>query len=80
MALDSKKWENITGLHVAASYLDSSLKGFSFVKDTGKRRNLSEQATDIVKQNDMTAAKIYVYPTKELEDSDVEALRMMSRK
>ena len=36
--------------------------------------NLSEQAADIVKQNVMTAVKIHVYPTKELEDGDVEVL------
>ena len=74
MALDSKMWEDISALHVAASYLDPSLKGFSFVKDTGERRNLSEQAADIVKKNAMVAAKIHVHPAKELEDSDVEVL------
>ena len=32
-ALDTKMWEDITALHVATSYLDPSLKGFSFVRD-----------------------------------------------
>ena len=50
MALDSKMWEDISALHVAASYLDPSLKGFLFVKDTGEQCNLSEQAADIVKK------------------------------
>ena len=65
---------DITGLHIVASYLDPSLKGFSFVKDTREQHNLSEQAADIIKENAMIAANIHVYPTKELEDSDVEAL------
>ena len=73
-ALDSKMWEDITALHIAASYLDPSLKGFLFVKDTGEQHNLSEQAADIVKKNAMTATKIHVYSTKKLEDSDVEVL------
>ena len=67
-------WEDITGLHVAASYIDPSLKGFTFVKDTVERRNLLDQAADVIKQNAMTAAKLHVYPTKEAEDSDVEVL------
>ena len=71
--VDSKMWEDITGLHIAASYLDPSLKGFSFVKDTDQRCNLSEQVANIVKENVMIAAKNHVYPTKELEDSNVEA-------
>ena len=74
MALDSKIWEDISALHIAASCLDPSLKGFSFVKDTGERHNLPEHAADIVKKNTMVAAKIHVYPTKELEASDVEVL------
>ena len=73
-ALDSKMWEDITALHLAASYLDPSLKGLSFIKDTGEQHNLSEQAADIVKQNAMTAAKVHMYPANELEDSDVEVL------
>ena len=36
-ALDSEMWEDFIALHVAASYLDTSRKGFSFVKDTGER-------------------------------------------
>ena len=64
-ALDSKMWQDITGLHVATSYLDPSLKGFVFVKDTVKRHNLTEQAGDILKENAISIAKIHVYPEKE---------------
>jgi len=74
IALDTKMWDDITALHVAASYLGPSLKGLSFVKDTNEWRSLLEQEADIVKKNAMTAAKVFVYPTKELEDSDVESL------
>ena len=73
-ALDTKLWEDITALHVATSYLDPSLKGFSFVRDAEERRSLSEQAASIVKENAMAIAKAHVYPPKEPEDSDVEAL------
>ena len=67
-------WEDISALHFAASYLDPSLKRYLFVKDTGERRNLSEQVADIVKENVMIVAKIHVHPTKELEDGYVEVL------
>ena len=73
-ALDTKFWEDITALHVATSYLDPSLKGFSFVRDAEERHSLSEQAACIIKQNAMAVAKAHVYPPKEPEDSDVEAL------
>ena len=36
--LDTKMWEDITALHVAASYLDAFLKGFSFPRDTEYQR------------------------------------------
>ena len=66
-------WEDITALHVGASYLDPSLKGFSFVRDTEERRSLSEQAAAIVEENAMiTVAQ--VYPPKGSNDSDVESL------
>jgi len=32
-ALDTKMWDDINALHVAASYLDPSFKGFSFARD-----------------------------------------------
>ena len=70
-ALDS---EDITGLHDGASYLDPSLKGFSFVKDAVEWCNLSEQAADGVKHHAMEVAKVHVYPIKEPGDSDVEVL------
>ena len=73
-ALDTKLWDDITALHVAATYLDPSLKTFSFVRDTKERRSLSEQAVSIVKENAMSIAKELVYPQKESEDSDVEAM------
>jgi len=34
MALDSKMWKNIVALHVAATWLDPTLKSFSFVNDS----------------------------------------------
>ena len=70
-ALDTKMWDDITALHVAAAYLDPSLKTFSFVRDAKERRSLSEQA---VSMNAMSIAKELVYPQKESEDSDVEAM------
>ena len=73
-------WEDITALHIAASYLDPSLKGFSFAKDTGEWQNLTEQEADIVKKNAMTAVKFHVYPTKVLEDRDVEVLENNGQK
>ena len=51
MALDTKIQDDITALHVAASYLHLSLnKGFSFVKDADEWCSLSEQAVDIAKR------------------------------
>ena len=49
--LDTKMWEDIIALHVAASYLDPSLKGFSFVRDAEERCSLSEQAAVIAEEN-----------------------------
>ena len=50
-ALDGKMWVDINALHVAASYLDPSLKSFSFVKDTRERKNLLEQAVQAIREN-----------------------------
>ena len=44
------------------------------MKDAVERRNLTEQAGDIVKENAMSIAKIHVYPEKEFEASDVELI------
>jgi len=65
--------EDITALHVAASYLDPSLKGFSFVRDTEEQRSLSEQAAAIVEENAMTAVA-QVYPPKGSNDSNAKSL------
>ena len=43
-------------MNVATSYLDPSLKGFVFVKDTVERRDSTEQTADIVKENAMSVA------------------------
>ena len=73
--------EDITTLHIAASYLDPSLKGFSFAKDTGEWQNLTEQEADIVKKNAITAVKFHVYPTKVyLRIVMLRYLRIMGRK
>lgn len=37
--LDEKLWPDISALHVTASWLDPTLKSFSFVKDIGERDN-----------------------------------------
>jgi len=46
-------WTYVTALHIAASYLDPSLKSFSFVKDGKEWRNLLEQATQAAWKNAM---------------------------
>jgi len=69
-------WDGINALHVPDSYLDPSLKGFTFLRDAKERRSLLEQAVSIVKENTMPIAKELIYPPppKESEDSDVEVL------
>ena len=69
-ALDGKMWVDINALHVAASYLDPSLKSFSFVKGTRERKNLLEQAVQVVRENAVSCDGILV--TDESEDSDIE--------
>ena len=44
LTLDRKMWKDITAVHVAASYLDPSLKIFSFINNTKEWKNLLEQA------------------------------------
>ena len=76
MALDEKMWMDITTLHVAASYLDPSLKSFSFVKDGKERRNLLEQAVQAARENAMHSNGILVSDdsdTSDLEDMTVTA-------
>ena len=68
-ALDGKLWVDMNALHVAASYLDSSLKSFSFVKNIRERKNLLEQAVQ-VRENAVSYAGILV--TDKSEDSDTE--------
>ena len=78
MALDEKMWMDITALHVAASYLDPSLKSFSFVKDGKELRNLLKQAVQAARENAMHFNGILVSDdsdTSDLEDmtaSDLE--------
>jgi len=62
-------WMDITALHVAASYLDPSLKSFSFVKD-GKQRNLLEQVTQAARENGIHFNGILV--SDESDTSDLE--------
>ena len=69
-ALDGKMWVDINALHVAASYLDPSLKSFSFVKNTRERKNLLEQAVQAIRENAVSYAGILV--TDESGDSDIE--------
>jgi len=61
---------DITALHVAASYLDPSLKSFSFVKDGKERRNLLEQATQAARENLIHFNGILV--SDESDTSDLE--------
>ena len=69
-ALDGKMWVDINALHVAASYLDPSLKSFSFVKDTKEQKNLLEQAVQAIREIAVSYAGILV--TDESGDSDIE--------
>ena len=59
----------ITALHVAASYLDPSLKSFSFVKDAAERKNLLEQAVQTAKEN---ALSCILVTDDQSGDSDIE--------
>ena len=62
--------EDLNPLHVAASYLDPSLKSFSFVKNTREWKNLLEQAVQAIRENAVSYAGILV--TDKSEDSDTE--------
>ena len=69
-ALDEKMWVDVTAIHVAASYLDPSLKSFSIVKDAREWKNLLEQAEQAARENAMSYAGILV--TDDSEGSDIE--------
>ena len=58
-------WVDITALHVGASYLDPSLKTFSFVKDTRERKNLLQQTVKAARENALSC----IFVTDESEYS-----------
>ena len=51
-------WIDITALHVAESYLDSSLKIFSFVNNTKEWKNLLEQAVKATRENALSCISV----------------------
>ena len=67
-AISSVTVGQITALHVGASYLDSSLKIFSFVKDTKEKKNLLQQAIKATRENALSC----IFVSDESEDSDIE--------
>jgi len=72
-ALDTKMWDNINALHVVASYLDPSFKGFSFARDA-KEIVYQNKLLVLLKRIPCLLQKNWFIPQKESEDSDVEAL------
>ena len=59
-----------TAIHVATSYLDPSLKSFSFIKDVKERKGLLAQAEEAVRENAMSYSGILV--TDDSDCSDIE--------
>ena len=46
-ALDDKMWEDIVALHVAATWLDPTLKSFSFISHNEERNGILKQAEEV---------------------------------
>ena len=59
-ALDDKMWADITAIHVAASYLDPSLKSFSFIKGVKEQKGLLAQAEEGVREHTRSYSGIMV--------------------
>ena len=58
-------------LYVGASYLDPSLKTFSFAKDTREWKNLLQHAIKAARENALSC----IFVTDESEDSDIEDIK-----
>ena len=46
-ALDDKMWEDIVALHVAETWLDPTLKSFSFISHNEERNGILKQAEEV---------------------------------
>ena len=55
-ALDNKMWKDVVALHVTATWLDPTLKSFSFVSNSEKRQALLCQAETVVEGHAVAAA------------------------
>ena len=64
---DRKMQIDVTALHVAASYLDPSLKT-SFLNNTRERKNLLEQGVKAARENALSC----IFVTDESEDSEIK--------
>ena len=55
-ALDDKMWEDIVALHVAATWLDPTLKSFSFNSHNKERNGVLKQAEEVIEGHAVVAA------------------------
>ena len=55
-ALDDKTWEDIVALHVAATWLDPTLKSFSFIGNNEEQNALLKQAEEVIEGHAVVAA------------------------
>ena len=72
MALDDKMWKDILALHVAATWLDPTLKSFSFVSNSEERTALLKQAETVVERHAVVAAGDLYQETGEITEEDHE--------
>ena len=70
MALDEKMWKDIVALHVAATWLDPTLKSFSFVSNSEEQNALLKQAETIVEGHAVVAAGDLHQETEVTEDHE----------
>ena len=72
MALDGKMWKDIVALHVTATWLDPTLKSFSFVGNSEERQALLHQAETVIEGHAIAAASDLYQKTEE-DDREVTA-------
>ena len=72
MSLDDKMWKDVVALHVTATWLDPTLKSFSFVSNSEERQALLCQAETVVEGHAVAAASD-LYQKKGENDIEVTA-------